>query len=265
MSLRVVSLVAGLLTASSVALAQPTSSPASAPAPPRAVRHAEEGRPAFRNYTPKDFALDTQNWAMVQDPRGVLYVGTNSGVAEFDGVSWRLIEVGDGGKLGRSLALAADGTIFVGTVGDMGYLAPDATGLETFVSLREKVPADARDFSDVWRTFATPEGVFFVANRAIYRWARGTMTVIKPSSRFYRASWANGRLYVPVPESGLNVLDGDRLRPLRGTEELGREVALMVQVSGVTLVIAGMFAVGVALIIPIRRVGLPSVWCVVDG
>ena len=43
------------------------------------------------------------------------------------------------------------------------------------------------------------------------------------------------------------------------------EVALMVQVSGVTLVIAGMFAVGVALIIPIRQVGLPSVWCVVDG
>ena len=54
------------------------------------------------------------------------------------------------------------------------------------------------------------------------------MTVIKPASRFNRASWANGRLYVPVPESGLNVLDGDTLRPLPGTQALGSELGLVV-------------------------------------
>ena len=130
---------------------------------------------------------------MVQDTRGVLYVGTNSGVAEFDGVSWRLIE------LGRPTCWAArsrwrpTARCLCGAVGDLGYLAPDPAGSMRFVSLLGKVAADARDFADVWRTFATPDGVFFVANRGIYRWSGGTMTVIKPASRFNRASWANGR------------------------------------------------------------------------
>ena len=52
---------------------------ARSPSTPAAVRHPEEGRPSFRNYVPREFALNTQNWAMVQDTRGVLYVGTNSG------------------------------------------------------------------------------------------------------------------------------------------------------------------------------------------
>src|SRR6187431_2364780 len=89
----------------------PATAPSLSPTPKAVARQAEEGRPSFRNYVPREFALNTQNWAMVQDARGVLYVGTNSGVAEFDGVSWRLIEVG-ANLLGRSLALAPDGTVF---------------------------------------------------------------------------------------------------------------------------------------------------------
>lgn len=196
-------------------------------APVVTLRHPEEGRPSFRNYVPRDFALNTQNWALVQDRRGVLYVGTNAGVAEYDGVSWRLIEIGNS-LLGRSLAMADDGTIYVGSVGDLGYLQPDASGQMRFTSLLDKVPADARDFSDVWRTFATPDGVFFAANRAIFRWHDGAMTVFRPQSRFNRASWANGKLHVPIPESGLNVLDGNAVRPIPGTESLGSEVSLVV-------------------------------------
>lgn len=225
MTRRVIALVALALLAAPLSARQPQSSgPAAADGQ---VRHAEEGRPSFRNYVPREFALNTQNWALVQDRRGVLYVGTNAGVAEYDGVSWRLIEVTNNLAIGRSLAIAADGTIFVGSVGNMGYLAPDATGAMRYVSLLDKVPADARDFADVWRTFATDEGVYFVANRAIFRWVGGRMTVIKAASRFNRATWANGHLYVPIPGSGLNVLDGDTLRPLPGTEALGSELGLV--------------------------------------
>ena len=111
----------------------------------------------------------------------------------------------------------------MGAVGTFGYLAPDAHGDLQFVSLVDRLPAAERIFNDVWRVVVTDDGVVFQTEQAIFRWARETMTVIKPVSRFNRASVVDGRLYLTMPESGLNVLEGDTFRALPGTEQLGRE------------------------------------------
>lgn len=50
------------------------------------------------------------------------------------------------------------------------------------MSLGDKVPEDARGFNDVWRTFVTTTGVLFQTERAVYRWANGVITVIRPTS-----------------------------------------------------------------------------------
>ena len=42
------------------------------------------------------------------------------------------------------------GTIFVGPIGDFGYLEPDQKGLMMFHSLLDKVPDEHRTFLDVW-------------------------------------------------------------------------------------------------------------------
>ena len=49
-------------------------------------------------------------------------------------------------------------------------------------------------------------------------------TVIRPPSRFNRGSLLDGRLYISLPESGINVLEGDTFRALPGTDALAREV-----------------------------------------
>jgi signal transduction histidine kinase/CheY-like chemotaxis protein len=187
------------------------------------TRHPEEGRPFIRTYAPLDVNAAGQNWSIVQDARGVIYVGSQNGVIEFDGVNWRLIE-SKGLTTVRSLAIDDAGVIFVGTSLDFGYLAPDDTGALQYVSLGDRVPDEARGFNDVWRTFVTPAGVIFQTEQAIFRWATGNITVIRPTSRFNRASLVDGRLYVTLPETGLNVLDGDTLRPLPGTAALATEV-----------------------------------------
>ncbi len=190
----------------------------SAPAP-----NPEEGRPFIRAYAPSELGGAGQNWAMVQDRRGVVYVGSQSGVLEFDGANWRLIETPTLDTV-RSLAIDDSGRIHVGAVGDSGYLAPDASGELHYVSLLDRVPKEARTFSDVWRTFATPQGVYFQTEEYVFRWADDAIRVIRPVSRFYRSSLLDGRLYLAMPESGLNVLEGDTFRLLPGTAALAREV-----------------------------------------
>ncbi len=219
---RVVVWSLGLVLAS--AIPGHSQSPPPGPQPPAAaIRHAEEGRPLVRLYQPLDIGGGSQTWVILQDRRGVLYTGLNSAVLEYDGASWRRIPVGTTGGVVRALALADDGRIYLGTTGLVGYLAPDATGTTQFVSLTDHVPPDARAFDDVYRVFVTSRGVFFQTDSALFRWADGKMTVIKPASRFNRASLVDDRIYLTTPETGLNVLEGATFQTLPGTERLKSE------------------------------------------
>ena len=55
----------------------------------------EKGFLPIRNYSPREYNASPQNWAIVQDKRGVMYFGNNKGkgkgILEYDGVKWRLI------------------------------------------------------------------------------------------------------------------------------------------------------------------------------
>jgi signal transduction histidine kinase/CheY-like chemotaxis protein len=216
------------------------------PTPAAAARSPEEGRPFIRTYRPFEIGGGDQNWAIVQDPRGIIYVGSTNGVLEFDGASWRLIETKAGGTV-RSLAIDDAGRIYAGSVSDFGYLRPDEAGEMRYVSLLDKVPADARAFGDVWRTFVTKDGVLFQAPEAIFRWANGRITVIRPVSLFNRMAFVNGDLYITTPEAGLNVMEGDTFRPLPGTQSLANELYGLILPYDKTRLLIGTIARGLFL------------------
>ena len=206
--------------ASSVPSSSAVSTPSSAGG---GSRHPDEGRPFIRNYRPLEVGGGGQNWTMVQDARGVIYVGSQLGVTEFDGSSWRLIEPSVITTI-RSLAIDGNGRIYAGGVGEFGFLAPDDTGDLRWNSLMDHVPAEVRPVTDVWRTFVTPHGVLFQTEQTLLRWANGTMSVVRAPTRFNRGSLVDNQFYLTMPETGLNVLEGDTFRALPGTASLGREV-----------------------------------------
>jgi signal transduction histidine kinase/DNA-binding response OmpR family regulator/ligand-binding sensor domain-containing protein/heme exporter protein D len=191
--------------------------------PSARARSPEAGRPFVRAYSPEEYGAQEQSWAIVQDDRGVIYVGNNVGVLEYDGVSWRTIEVPNRSVI-RSLARDADGRIYVGALGDFGYLSPDARGETQFVSLLDHVPEADRAFADVWRTLVTPQGVYFQSQQRLFRWSGGRMRVWRPISKFHRASVVDGTLYIGQPETGLMRMVGDALEPLPDGKRFADEV-----------------------------------------
>jgi hypothetical protein len=46
-----------------------------------------KGAPFIKNYAAKNYDAGTQNFCVLQDKRGILYFGNNSGVLEFDGLA----------------------------------------------------------------------------------------------------------------------------------------------------------------------------------
>lgn len=175
----------------------------------------ETGRFYMQVHAASEYGGHGQNWAFAQDDRGLLYVGNGDGVLEYDGVSWHLIETPRSTAV-RSLAHDGEGTVFVGAIGDLGYLVPGATGETEFRSLLEHVPEDGIPVTDVWRTVARPEGIYFQTKTHIFLWDGERMDSWRGEDPFHFLQLVEDRLLVDVLETGLWQLGEDGLTQAPG-------------------------------------------------
>ena len=184
---------------------------------PSFADRANSGLPFIRNYPANEYRADGQNWATVQDQRGLMYFGNSDGVVEYDGISWRTIATANKTVI-RSLAVDENNRIYVGAFGEIGYLAPDTIGRLQYISLLPYVDEKYRDFSDVWQTIVAGDGVYFGTQKYLFRWAGGQMRVWESSTLFLLAAWVNDQLYVREREKGLLKMVSDSLIPAPGSE-----------------------------------------------
>jgi ligand-binding sensor domain-containing protein len=156
-------LVALLLLASALSCAV-----ARAAVPPAAA-DPEAGLPLFDSFSPRDYRGHSQVWNAVEDAAGLLYFGNLNQVIVYDGARWSRLPV-PGATFVRGLAIDADDTLWLGGVDELGYAQTDATGARHFVSLKEKLPAEARAFGDIWRIAVTPSGILLQSAAWLLRW-----------------------------------------------------------------------------------------------
>ena len=195
-----------------------------------AQSEAEKGLPFITNYMPKEYKSASQNWSVLEADNGMMYFGNGSGVLEYDGVKWRLINVG-GTSVSRALEQDKKGRIYYGTSADFGYLAPDSMGLNQAKSLLNFVPVNDRRFNDIWTIYATEGGIYFQAREKIFRlketgdgqnekWELKTWS---PATRFMYAFYLDGTYYVHQQNKGLYKLSADSLQLIPGSEFLGSD------------------------------------------
>ena len=187
--------------------------------PPFAVAPSPEvGLPFFyEHFSRAHYRQHHQNWAVVQDARGVMYVGNYNGILEYDGATWNFIATPT--DIVRSLAVDdTSGTVYVGIEGELGYLAPDSTGTLQYVSLLSQIPLADQSFTSVWATHVTPSGVYFQSPERLFRWDGQAMKVWGSGPQFHTSFFVRDQLYVREYDVGLLQLMDDELRPVPGGE-----------------------------------------------
>ena len=178
---------------------------------------AEGGDYFLRNFNAREYGAFYQNWCVVQDARGLIYVGNNSGVLEYDGVRWRLIRTTNG-RLVRAMAVDAAGRVYIGAQGEFGYLAPDAQGDLRFVSLMGRVDSGDIAISDIFNVCVVGDSVYFLYYERLFRVTGNRIQAWKPTKAFHFLSVAGECLYVRDEGRGLLVLDSEVLQPVPGGE-----------------------------------------------
>ncbi|HKE24805.1 MAG TPA: GAF domain-containing protein [Bryobacteraceae bacterium] len=181
------------------------------------------GTPLIRTYPAKEYGGENQVWTIIRDNRGLLYAGTTgSSIHQYDGAVWRRIRTSS--STIRSLVPEGQGKIWAGGSREFGYLEPDATGRLHYVSLIDKVPAEHRDFTDIWQILVTPAGTFFRSYERLFRWDGKHMHVWASPHRFQALSQVRGHIYTSQTGIGLEEVAGDVLRPLPGGDALSQSI-----------------------------------------
>ena len=177
-----------------------------------------EGSPYFSHTWPWiEYDADNQNWGVAQGRDGLIYVANTEGLLEFDGQTWRTKSTPEDARaMVRSVAVDAAGAVFVGGAGEIGRLRADSTGTMRYASLVDELPADARDFDDVWTTHATPDGVVFQAFAHLMRWDGRAMRTWGTETRFRSAFLVDGVVHAWEEGVGIKRLVGDALELVPG-------------------------------------------------
>ncbi|MBN1187658.1 MAG: SpoIIE family protein phosphatase [Bacteroidales bacterium] len=181
----------------------------------------KNGIPFIRNYTKEEYGASEQNWSVIQDKRGVMYFGnTDDGVLEYDGVNWRKIPVFN--SIVRSFAIDDNGKVYVGGLGEFGYLKPDAGGELKYVSLSLDLDSAQKTNADVFKAHFFKGCIYFNSIEKLYKFKEDSLIWIKELGQemdnFFFSYIVNDHFYINHIKDGLYELVEDSLVLVKGSE-----------------------------------------------
>ena len=165
---------------------------------------SETGLPYIQNYTPEIYKGFNQNWGAVKDSLGVMYFANGNGVLTYDGVNWDVVTLPKREHV-KSITIDTDNRIYVGALGEIGYLEPNPLGKLEYVSLVPKMKSEEKNFSTVWESIATNDGIYFRTAEILYLWTgQEFKTWHFESKNLYKIYPVNDTIYLKVPNKGLS-------------------------------------------------------------
>jgi signal transduction histidine kinase/ligand-binding sensor domain-containing protein len=186
-----------------------------------AQQNSEMGFSDISNFAPKQYGGGLQNWAIDQDQNGLMYFGNSSGLLEYDGVHWRLYQVPNKTTI-RSLTIVESGRIYVGAQGDLGYFEADEKGKLKFTSLKNFLPQEDREFSDVFQTLYTGGKIYFNTRKFVAEWddKKNKFELIKSEEIFVTSFLVDDKIYLIDQIQGFGSIEDGFFKPIDGGEFL---------------------------------------------
>ncbi|MDD4514401.1 triple tyrosine motif-containing protein [Massilibacteroides sp.] len=116
--------------------------------------------PPVKNYSVNDYNAGNQNWAVAQGKDGLIYVGNNRGLLQFDGVRWRLHKLPNNNAV-RSIYIDSNERIYVGSFEEFGFFEIDDKGLLSYTSLKDSVSGYRFNNDEIWTISNFQNKIYF--------------------------------------------------------------------------------------------------------
>ena len=143
---------------------------------------------------------------MLQNKKGIIYFGNSDGVLEYDGFYWNTTGIPNKTPV-RSLTESKSGRIYVGTVGEFGYLRNDKKGKMEYHSLLNNLTREERNFLDIYKAYSIGDTIYFATDDKLFRVLPNDKTsVFKHFSNSFNSYQVGSDIYIAGYDNKLYVL-----------------------------------------------------------
>lgn len=170
---------------------------------------ANPGMPYIQNYPPKEYGSDNENFSIVQDKRGVVFIGNENGIMEFNNHSWHHINVPGW----PYLDIDASGKVYIGSYNDFGILSPSVDNRYAYKSLKDKLLKKA-DFGLVHNVVTLGDQVFFETESNLYLFHHDYIQLMGEKNFEVSVFKAGDAVFLNRPYQGLSIYSDNRIEGL---------------------------------------------------
>lgn len=170
----------------------------------------ENGIPGLKNFSPKDYGQENQNFSVVQSNNGLLYFGNANGIMEFDNSSWHLIKVG-----GRPLlTINSKNEIFYGAYNEIGRLVFNngQLGLKKF-----KIDNEYK-LGQIKKILATDNELFAITNHQLVVIKNDSIEIEQSNLPGINVFKLNNKILISIPQRGLFYWENGKLKGFENSE-----------------------------------------------
>ncbi len=161
----------------------------------------------------------------------------NEGLLVFDGGHWQRYPMANGTCV-RSVAISADGKIYVGGQGEIGVFSPDAQGRLGYQVLNDLIPEENRQFADVWDIVVAEDGaVCFRSDERLFQYKNNQIRAFSSGGKMSFLGKAAGRILLHDVNNGLMEFDGQHFAILPVGMKPESPVTALLPIGGDTLLV----------------------------
>lgn len=176
--------------------------------------------PFVTHYPKISYNAGYQNWGIVQDKLDIIYFANNNGLLQFNNKSWKCYPLPNKTII-RSLAIDTNDYIYAGGQNELGVYLPGEKGGRIYKSFKDLIPAEFREFDDVWEIYIHPgEGVFFLTSSKIFIYKNNKINVIRPQGIFNYVGKIGNMAIIQDTRLGIGSYENDRFVALKDTRFL---------------------------------------------
>lgn len=122
--------------------------------------------PPIKNYTPKLYNAENQNWGISQAPNKYIYVANNKGLLEFNGADWKSY-ASPNNSIIRSVTVINE-LIYTGSHMEFGYWNKNKFGTLSYTSISKTLRIPMLEDEQIWNIIKLEHWILFQSLNRIY-------------------------------------------------------------------------------------------------
>ncbi len=176
--------------------------------------------PVVRNFSKKESNAGVQNWDIVQCKNDWMYFANNSGLLEYDGFRWSKYPIRNYTNVRSICYDPQNERIYAGAFNEFGYYSRNKMGQLNFTSLSEKLKANEKNFTEIWKIHTQENSVFFQADNDVFRFNDHQVKHFRFNEKISCSAVVHNSFIVSSFKTGVAVLNGDMFLPFPNADIL---------------------------------------------